>query len=178
VTAENYNNHKYSSSSSGSSTTTTFTSTSDNDNNMSLSNKHDSGNNIINDNVDNFINNNTKLKVMKIDKSNVNYTQKYFNTNDYLNDEKTSDSHRNHDLVHRHQQQCDADDDVDDDLDIEDIFDRNNNHSNNSNNNIYSRIVDFLPYFNGDNHLDSLCCKYDLSYHEIISYPGIHLIYK
>ena len=44
--------------------------------------------------------------------------------------------------------------------------------------NIYSRIVEFLPYFNGDNHLDYLCCKYDLSYHEIISYPGIHLIYK
>ena len=172
VTAENYYNHKYSSSST--TTTTSITSTSNNDNNKSLSTKHDSGNSIINDDVDNFINNNTTLKVMKIDVSNVNYTQNNFNTNDYLNDDTTSDSHRNHDLVHHHQQQqCDNDDDY-----IEDNFNRSNNPSNNSNNNVNSRIVEFLPHFNGDNHLDSLCCKYDLSYHEIISYPGIHLIYK
>jgi hypothetical protein len=178
VTAENYYNHKYSSSSASTTTTTSITSTSNNDNYKSLSTKHDSGNSIINDDVDNFINNNTTLKVMKIDISNVNYTQNNFNTNDYSNDDTTSDSHRNHDLVHHHQQQqCDYDGDNDDD-NIEDNFNRSNNPSNNSNNSVNSRIVEFLPYFNGDNHLDSLCCKYDLSYHEIISYPGIHLIYK
>lgn len=44
--------------------------------------------------------------------------------------------------------------------------------------NYYHNIKDYLHLLDGSEHLDSLCCKYDLNFQEILSLPGVQVIYK
>jgi hypothetical protein len=39
-------------------------------------------------------------------------------------------------------------------------------------------VRDIVHRLNGKENIDALCCRYDLSYQEIVSYPGVTLIYK
>lgn len=39
-------------------------------------------------------------------------------------------------------------------------------------------VRDVLHRLNGKEHMDAICCRYDLSYEEIVSFPGVQLIYK
>jgi len=39
-------------------------------------------------------------------------------------------------------------------------------------------VRDILHRLTGKEHMDTVCCRYDLTYHEIVNYPGVQLIYK
>ena len=39
-------------------------------------------------------------------------------------------------------------------------------------------VKDLLLSFNGDFHIDYICCKYETSYQDIMSYPGVFIILK
>lgn len=39
-------------------------------------------------------------------------------------------------------------------------------------------IVDLIQTLDGTEHLDALCCKYEITATEIINFPGIHIVYK
>jgi hypothetical protein len=48
-----------------------------------------------------------------------------------------------------------------------------NSKCNNSN-----TMADIIQSLDGSDCLDSICCKYDLNFHEIIAYPCVHIVYK
>lgn len=39
-------------------------------------------------------------------------------------------------------------------------------------------VRDVLHRLNGKEHMDAICCRYDLSYEEIVNFPGVQLIFK
>lgn len=39
-------------------------------------------------------------------------------------------------------------------------------------------IKEIVQSFQGDECLDSICCKYEVSFNDIVSYPGVYLVYK
>lgn len=39
-------------------------------------------------------------------------------------------------------------------------------------------VKDIVHLLNGQEHLDSLCCKYELSFSDFVTYPGIKFIYR
>jgi hypothetical protein len=39
-------------------------------------------------------------------------------------------------------------------------------------------VRDILHKLNGKEHIDAICCRFDIPYHDIVSFPGVQLIYK
>jgi hypothetical protein len=37
---------------------------------------------------------------------------------------------------------------------------------------------DILEQLDGQEHLDSVCCRYEITYQDLVGYPGVHLVYK
>lgn len=42
----------------------------------------------------------------------------------------------------------------------------------------HNNIADIVQQLDGTEHLDAICCKYDVNYHELVACPGVHIIYK
>ena len=42
----------------------------------------------------------------------------------------------------------------------------------------YPEVKDILHRLNGKEHADAICCRYDLSFQDLASFPGVQLIYK
>ena len=51
-----------------------------------------------------------------------------------------------------------------------------NDYSTSKNSNF--TVKDVVTSFNGDHHIDHLCCKFDISYQDIVTYPGIFIVLK
>jgi hypothetical protein len=39
-------------------------------------------------------------------------------------------------------------------------------------------VRDILHKLNGKEHIDAICCRFDIPYHDIVNFPGVQLIYK